>query len=177
MNWSDLITVGRIARPQGNRGQVIVAPDTDFAAARFQPGASLQILRDDRIESLTVVESREHSGRWVIGFEGIGSINDAETLRGLELRIPAEELQPLGAGAFYLHDLAGLRVETTAGALVGTVDHVQFAAGVALLVVAGDHGEVLVPLVDPICQRVDIAAGVIVIDPPSGLVEANERQQ
>jgi 16S rRNA processing protein RimM len=75
-----------------------------------------------------------------------------------------------------VHDLAGLRVETAAGMVVGTVDHVQFAAGVPLLIVAGTHGEVLVPFVERICQRVDVANGVIVIDPPEGLLEANDRQ-
>jgi 16S rRNA processing protein RimM len=175
--WDAMVLVGRIARPQGNRGEVVVAPETDFGAQRFQPGASLQIFRDERIQTLTVVESREHSGRWVVGFEGLASINDAETLRGLELRIPAEALQPLEAGTFYVHDLAGLRVETTTGVVVGRVDHVQFAAGTPLLVVEGAHGEVLVPFVDRICQRVDLAGGLIVIDPPEGLVEANERQK
>src|SRR5436309_758939 len=135
--WSTLILVGRVARPQGNRGEVIVASETDFGARRFAPGASLQMLRDGRIQTVTVRESREHSGRWVVGFDGFTSINDAETLRGLELRIPAEALQPLEAGAFYVHDLAGLRVETTSGVSVGRVDHVQFAAGTPLLVVEG----------------------------------------
>jgi len=170
-----MFLVGRIARPQGNRGEVVVTPETDFGAQRFQPGAPLQICRDGVIQTLTVTESREHSGRWVVGFEGFGSINDAETLRGLELRIPAASLQPLEAGTFYVHDLAGLRVETIAGTVVGRVDHVQFAAGTPLLVVAGARGEVLVPFVDRICRKVDVEGGVIVIDPPAGLVEANER--
>ena len=169
-----MILVGRVARPQGHRGQVVVAPETDFGAQRFQPGASLQILRDGRIETLRVAESREHHGRWVIGFEELASIPDAERLRGCELRIPAEALLPLEAGSFYVHDLVGLRVETTAGAIVGRVDHVLFAAATPLLVIEGPRGEVLVPFVDRICQRVDLAAGLIVIDPPTGLVEANE---
>ena len=172
-----LFLVGRVARPQGNRGEVVVTPETDFGAQRFQPGASVWVLRDGLVQALRVTESREHAGRWVVGFEGIGSISDAERLRGLELRIPAEALQPLAAGTFYVHDLAGLRVETTAGAVVGNVDHVQFAAGTPLLVISGERGEVLVPLVEPICQRVDLEGGVIVIDPPVGLVEANERQK
>ena len=169
-----MILVGRVARPQGHRGQVVVAPETDFGAQRFQPGASLQILRDGRIETLRVAESREHQGRWVVGFEDVASIPDAERLRGCELRIPPEALLPLEAGSFYVHDLAGLRVETTAGAIVGRVNHVLFAAATPLLVIDGPRGEVLVPFVDRICQRIDLAAGLIVIDPPAGLVEANE---
>jgi len=175
--WDDMVLVGRIARPQGNRGEVVVTPATDFGESRFQPGAVLQTFRHGRIDALTVVESREHSGRWVIGFEGITSINDAETLRNLELRIPAEALQTLEAGTFYVHDLAGLRVETTAGVTIGTVTDVQFGGNAPLLVIDGPHGEVLVPFVDRICQRVDVEGGMILIDPPAGLVEANAKQK
>jgi 16S rRNA processing protein RimM len=172
--WEAMILVGRIARPQGNRGEVVVAPETDFGAQRFESGAVLQILRGAKIETLTVKGSREHQGRWVVGFEGIDSIDEAEELRGLELRIPPEALLPLEAGTYYVHDLAGLRVETTTGAVVGRVDHVLFA-GTPLLVVEGARGEVLVPFVAAICRSVDLAAGLIVIDAPSGLLEANAR--
>jgi 16S rRNA processing protein RimM len=44
------------------------------------------------------------------------------------------------------------------------------------LVIDGDGGEVLVPLVAPICTEIDAAGKRIVIDPPDGLLEANARE-
>jgi len=64
-------------------------------------------------------------------------------------------------------------VETTDGRLVGRVDRVDLATGTPILVVAGATSEVLVPLAEAICRRVDVPARLIVIDPPPGLLELN----
>jgi ribosomal 30S subunit maturation factor RimM len=47
-------------------------------------------------------------------------------------------------------------------------------AGTPLLVVGAEPDEVLIPLAQTICPRVDVQARVIVIDPPEGLIELNE---
>ena len=36
--WDDMVLVGRIARPHGLRGQVVVNPETDFVEERFAGG-------------------------------------------------------------------------------------------------------------------------------------------
>jgi 16S rRNA processing protein RimM len=170
-----MVTVGRIIRPHGNRGHVVVHPESDFAEERFRVGEVLCVQRPDSPDepgTLTVTASRHHDGRWVVGFEGVSSIDDAETLRGFELRIPEEELRALGPNAFYVHHLVGCEVRTVAGERVGVVDRVDLATGVPVLVVSG-RGEVLVPFVDAICRRVDPAARMIEIDPPDGLIALN----
>ena len=174
--------IGRVIRPHGNRGHVVVAPETDFGAERFAVGAQAHTRRGDRMEVLTVAASREHAGRWIVGFEGVCSINDAETLRGCDLRIPADDLHVLADGSYYLHDLAGCQVRTVAGEWVGVVARVDLLAGLSMLVVVqpgeDDHpkrDEVLVPFSDAILRRVDIGEKVIEIDPPEGLVELNRR--
>ena len=170
--WSDAVLVGRIVRPQGNRGEVVVAPETDFGSTRFAAGARFATRIDGRPRTLEVVQSREHQGRWVIGFSGVSSIDEAEALRGAELRIAPDAITPLPEGSFYVHDLIGCRVETPAGQTVGRVARVDMA-GTPLLVVGEEPDEVLVPLAEPICRRVDVQARVIVIDPPEGLIELN----
>lgn len=173
LQWTAMITVGRVVRPHGNRGQVVVAPETDFGRERFGVGATLYLERGGKVEPAQVTSARERHGRWIVGFDGVMTIADAEALRGLELRIPPGQLRALGPGAYYVHDLVGARVETSAGARVGTVTRVDFGAGTPLLAVAGSSGEQLVPLAEDICKRVDITAGVVVIDPPGGLLELN----
>ena len=171
--WDSMVTVGRIVRPHGNRGQVVVAPDTDFGSERFKPGATLAVLRDGNLTTLEVTAGREHDGRWVVGFAGVGTIDAAETLRGVELRIPAEAVRPVEAGAFYVHDLVGCRVTTVDGQIVGIVDHVKLDAGTPLLGVASSKGEVLIPLAEDICREIDVAGKSIVIDAPEGLIDLN----
>jgi ribosomal 30S subunit maturation factor RimM len=79
-----------------------------------------------------VTSSREFRGRWVVTLDGVTTMNDAETLRGLELRVPADALQVLGPDAHYVHDLEGCAVVTTAGEEVGRVTRVQFGSGAPL---------------------------------------------
>ncbi|HYN05787.1 MAG TPA: ribosome maturation factor RimM [Vicinamibacterales bacterium] len=171
--WESMVTVGRVVRPHGNRGHVVVAPDTDFGHERFRPGAALHVLRDGHAAPLDVIAGREQDGRWIVGFAGVTTIDAAEALRGQELRIPADALQPTAPGAFYVHDLIGCRVTTAAGQLVGTVERVQLDAGTPLLAVRSATGEVLVPLAEDICREVDVTGKRIVIDAPDGLIDLN----
>jgi 16S rRNA processing protein RimM len=168
----DFVTVGRVVRPHGNRGEVVVASETDFGERRFRAGSALRVRGRDL--ALTVLSSREYDGRWIVWFEGITSIDAAESLRGAELTIESHELGALARGGYYVHDLVGCRVEIPAGKTVGQVRDVQFGTGVPLLVVDGQKAEVLVPFTEAICRRVDLVAGVIVIEPPDGLLELNE---
>ena len=170
-----MATVGRVIRPQHNRGQVLVVSDTDFAEERFAAGSVLYVRREESVVPLTVTGSREHDGRWVVAFDGVGSITEAEMLRGLELRVPAESLRPLPSGAYYTHDLVGCDVRTVAGEHVGVIERVDLG-GVPMLVVTGPLGEVLVPFTDAFCRRVDVRGRSVEIDPPAGVVDLNARK-
>ena len=174
-DWPSLVTVGRIVRPHGIKGQVVIAPETDFGSSRFEVGATLMAFVGGTVRTFVVVSSRERDGRWVVGFDGVATMNDAEALRNVELRVAPEALSPLTPGRFYVHDLTGCEVVTVAGATIGRVDRVELGTGTPVLVVQGTRGEVLVPLAETICTRVDVAAKVIEIDPPEGLIELNAR--
>ena len=174
LKWDEMAVVGRIARAHGIRGQVIVNPETDFPDERFQPGAELFITRDGRVDTLTVTTARFHRERPVIGIAGVETMNDAEALAGQELRVPVDRLAALPPGTFYRHDLIGCQVETRDGRAVGLVRDVEGTLTGSRLVVDGTSGEVLIPLVSPICPLIDPAAKRIVIDPPDGLIEANQ---
>jgi 16S rRNA processing protein RimM len=176
MQWADMALVGWIARAHGIRGQVIVNPETDFPEERFQPGAELFVQRGGTVETLTVTTARFHRGRPVIGIAGVDTMNDAQTLAGQELRVPIERLAALPDGTFYRHDLIGCRVETRDGRPVGVVRDVEGTLTGSRLVIDGHGGEVLVPLVAPICTEIDAAGKRIVIDPPDGLLAANARE-
>jgi len=171
-----MVTVGRVVRPHGNRGHVVVAPETDFAEDRFRVAETLYALREGAIVSLTIDASRPQAGRWVLGFGGCKTIDEAETLRDVELRVSGEALRPLDPGAYYVHDLLGCVVRTVEGGHVGTVERVDLGSGVPMLVVSGE-GEVLVPFAGTICRRIDPVARVIEIDPPDGLVELNRTRK
>jgi 16S rRNA processing protein RimM len=172
----DWVTVGIIVRPHGHRGAVMVVPQTDFAAERFRPGAELYWRRDDKDSIVRVTDSREYKGRWVITLDSVASMNEAELLRGVELRVPTGKRHALNEREYYVHDLEGCAVVTPAGETVGTVTGIQFGSGAPLLSIVDERGEVLVPMVEGICREIDLAGKRIVVDPPAGLIELNRRK-
>ena len=168
------LVVGRVGRPHGLRGEVIVEVRTDDPAQRFVAGASLDADPPER-GPLTVAAVRWHSGRLLVRFAGCEDRSAAEALRGTVLAIDSDRLSPLAdPEEFYDHDLIGLTVITVNGEQVGSVADVLHH-GQDTLVIEGHgsrHGaEILVPFVAPIVPAVDVAGGRLVIDPPPGLLD------
>jgi 16S rRNA processing protein RimM len=170
-----MVLVGRIARPHGVRGQVIVNPETDFVDDRFVSGATMWVRSGQGEEALTITSARVQNGRPVVGFEGFSSIEAVERLAGLELRVPEDALQTLDAGLYYQHQLVGCAVETVGGERIGDVSRVDGGAGGSVLAVRGARGEVLIPFAEHICVEIDVGARRIRVDPPDGLLELNEK--
>ena len=171
--WDSMVLVGRVARAHGNRGRVIVNPESDFVEDRFRPGKAVYVRRGDRVGRLSIRDVRFHRQRPIVAFDEVATMTEAEQLASAELRVPMETLERLPAGVFYHHELTGCRVETVEGAVVGTVRSVEGDGGVQRLVVDSGSAEILVPLVAAICVRIDPVAEVITIDPPEGLLALN----
>ena len=171
--WDEMPVVGRIARAHGNRGEVIVDPETDFPHERFKPGSALQVQRGGATESLAVESVRFHRGRPIVALTGVETMDAAEALAGAELRVDPDALQPLPPGSFYHHDLIGCEVHASSGAKIGRVTGVEGAAAGSRLVVESPSGEILIPLVEGICVNVDVPRKQIVVEPPEGLLELN----
>ena len=168
-----LLLVGRVARAHGNKGQVIVNPETDFAQERFAVGNELVVEQEGRSRTRRITAVRFHDGRPIVGFAGVDTMNDAEALAGAELKMPGTALGALPANTFYRHDLVGCEVQDMAGHAIGRVTGVEGPMEQSRLVVAGAKGELLVPMVEGICVSVDTAARTIIVDPPDGLMDLN----
>jgi 16S rRNA processing protein RimM len=168
---SDLLLVGQVARAHGNKGEVIVNLATDFPAQRFVVGNVLIVEHGGKTVERRIAAVRFQQGRPIVALDGIVTMNDAEALAGADLKVPASALAPLPARTYYRHDLVGCEVKDTAGRVIGRVTDVEGPLEQSRLVVASDRGELLIPMVDEICVKVDPAAKVIVVDPPEGLLE------
>ncbi|HXK12179.1 MAG TPA: ribosome maturation factor RimM [Vicinamibacteria bacterium] len=169
--FRDLVLVGRVVKPHGRRGEVAVQPVSDrpdrFPTLRRafveSPGGEARELR--------VLRCRPHQGRFVLAIDGVSTIDEAETLRGLEVRIEEGELAALPEGSYYHHQLRGLRVEDEAGTAIGVVDDVvETGAEARVLVVHGPEGETLLPFAAGFVTAVDLARGCLVARRPEYLV-------
>lgn len=170
---SDLLLVGRVARAHGNKGQVIVNPETDFPERRFRRGQVLLVGPEHGPVPRAIREVRFQQGRPVVALDGIETMDDAEALAGAGLWVAADTVEPLPENTFYRHDLVGCEVIDRGGGAVGTVTAVEGPMERSNLVVKGPRGEVMIPLAAGIAS-VDVAAKRITVTPPEGLLELNE---
>ena len=168
MAFSDLVLVGRVVKPQGRRGEVAVEVFSDrperFPTLRraYVPGPGGEP-REVRVEG-----AFPHKGRYVLKLEGVDSIDEAERLRGLELRIAEEQLEPLPEGSYYHHQLIGLEVLDGERPL-GRVAELLETGAAPVLVVRGPQGETLLPLAESFVRRVDLAAGRLLVEVPGSV--------
>ena len=162
------VTVGKVGRAHGLRGDLFVDLRTDEPERRFAAGVAFETPRG----RLVVESTRWQGRRMLVRFEQAHDREAAERLRGLELSVdvPAEE-RPDDPEEFYDHQLRGLAAVTSAGERVGVVTEVLHVPSQDLLVVEGDTGEVLVPFVADIVSSVDLAGGRLEIVELPGLLE------
>jgi 16S rRNA processing protein RimM len=151
----------------GVKGELKCLVVTDFPDQRFKRGNRLLLGSEPR-----VVRSARRQGDLVyLRLDGIDDRTAAEALRGQELVVPRTEAVPLPEGQFYWDQVLGLRVEDTAGQLLGTVaDILETGANDVYVVRGGPRGEVLIPAIKDVVRAIDPAAGRMVVDPLPGLL-------
>ncbi len=167
----ELVTIGRIVKPHGIRGEVAVDVLSDVPD-RLAEG--VEVVVDGRPRRISA--SRPHQGRMLVRFEGIGDRTQAETLRNQ--RIEATPVDPDGSDAFFVHELIDLEVvdeqERSLGRVRALID-LPTAAEYDLLEVAREDGSRwLLPAVDDYVEVEELAGGELrlrVVDPPDGLLD------
>lgn len=172
------LAIGQIVGPHGIRGEVKVELMTDFPE-RYRPGAKLylgQQIDDSAAIPVEIATARPHKGRMLVRLAATPDRNAAELLRGRYLLIPEQEAMPLGEHENYLHDLIGLRVETTAGEALGTLVEILFTPANDVYVVRGPEGEVLIPALRDVVLSVDLVAQVMRVALPDGLLAPAEAE-
>lgn len=153
-----MLEVGRIAKAHGIRGEVIVALLTD----RTERVAVGSVLTTAAGRALEVARSRPQPqpDRWIVAFDGVGSREDAEALRG-EL-LYAEPIED--DSVLWIHDLIGSEVVDAGGRPLGHVESVEANPASDLLVL--ESGGLI-----PLRFVVEHAPGRLVVDLPEGLLE------
>lgn len=166
----DPVSVGRIVKPHGIRGEVVVDSWSD-AEGRFATGRTL--LLGERLRAVEIVRCRPHGGRWLVELEGVDDRDAAEALRDRELFVDSSELPELEGSTYWIHDLRGCELVTEDGERVGTVRDVvgEPRVGQQWLEVERPSGTLLVPTVESWLVEVDLEARRIVMRLPAGFVE------
>lgn len=192
------VLLARILRARGNKGEVAAEILTDFPERLAKLREIFLVAPQGKDEPQCVKLqscwlSQNHRRQIVFHFEGVNSISDAEKLRGFDVLLPLEQRVSLAEGQYFVSDLVGCSVFETpanppivasspcsmaeAPALLGTVRDVQFPGeempGTPILVVDTSQGELLIPLAEDICTKIDPAGRRIDVVLPEGLRQLN----
>ncbi len=168
------VQIGKVIKPHGVRGELVVEPTTDEPKSRFAVGEVLAGTQAGTRQEFTVEASRPHQGRLLVRVEEITDRTAAESLRGMRfMAAPREE-----AEGFYDHELEGMRVIHD-GQGIGEVTGVMHTpAGMTLEVRIDEDAnlssagrDVLIPFKLAIVPEVNIEAREMVVTPPEGLLE------
>ena len=193
---NSFVTVARILRARGNKGEVAAELLTDFPD-RLKSLTEIFLATENKAPRQIALKNfwidRNHPGQGIFHFEGVNTISDAETLRGLDVQIPASQRVSLPAGQYFVTDLIGCAVFeipvarpvlssppcalSEAPTHLGTVRDVYFpgegVAGTPLLAIDSAKGELLLPLAEDICTKIDTVARRIEVVLPEGLRDLN----
>jgi 16S rRNA processing protein RimM len=156
-----LLAIGRVARAHGVRGRVLVAPYDEESVAlghlkRVEIGGrEFEIARAERANL-----------GWLVALRGLADRDEADKLRGQEVKAHRDELPPLGAGEIYAIDLIGYTVVDEQGVARGVVEDLEEAGPQDLLKL---EGGALVPL--SLVKEVVTETRRIVIEAPEGLFD------
>ena len=177
------VTLARILRPYGRRGEVAAEILTDYPE-RLTRLTSAELTGEKQPPRRAAIRScwlsKSRGGQAIFHFDGCDSISDAKRLVGLEVQVPISERVSLPAGTYYVTDLIGCEVfDARSAKKLGEVRRVEFngepAVGTPNLAVAASAGELLIPLATEICTRIDTSARRIEVSPPEGLLDLNPR--
>ena len=168
-----MISVGKILRSQGNRGEVRLK-FYDNSLVELSALGTLFIGKEGELREFELEFFTPRGKFFQVKLAGVNSLSQADSLTGLEVFVPQESLKPSEAGRYYLFELKGCSVLSLKGEVIGKVVDVLSVPANDLLVIDREGKEILVPLHESICRQVDLAKKEIRIDPPAGLLDLNE---
>ncbi len=165
--------LGRIVKIHGIRGEVQVYSYSDVEYFVDYKDLFVQGKYGDKVPQ-RVLKARVKKGQSVIlALEGVVDRTQAGSFVGKEIFLDRAKLSPLAEGEYYWHEIEGLSVVSAEGEELGILSDVLATGAHDVYVVKGDKGEILVPAVEQMVKRIDLEKGVMVVDLPPGLVEAN----
>ena len=168
-----LISLGKITKNQGNKGEVRVAPYSDDLR-RFELLDEVILVSPDQSEEIkkVVEDTWLHKNFVILKLEDINDIGEALKYRNYEIKIEQEELLPLAEDEFYVDDLIDSTVllpdDRELGKVINVIDS---SGGTDILVVKSNKKEYMIPMSKEYIKKIDIKAKKILIEPVNGILD------
>jgi 16S rRNA processing protein RimM len=166
----ELLRLGVVTGTQGLRGEIkLRGEDPDFSVLLEHDELYLQPA-GGAPRACRILRRSSVRGNLVVKLTGLDSVEAVQGLVGAAVLVDLKRLPTLPQGAYYWHQLRGLRAVDKRDGELGTLDKLFTTAAHDIYVINGRYGEVLIPAVAQFITEIDLAAGQILFDLPEGLV-------
>ena len=167
------LKVGKIVNTHSLKGEIKVISSTDFEEERFKKGSKLLITRGNQLIREVVVQSyRNHKNFLLVKFEGIDSVEEAEKLKNLQIKIDSDEVGELEENEFYFHEIIGCQVFDENDRNLGEIIDILTPGANDVWVIKGENGkEILIPYIEDVVKKIDITSKKVNIEVMEGLID------
>ena len=167
------LKVGKIVNTHSLKGEVKVISSTDFEEERFKKGSKLLITRGNQLIREVVVQSyRNHKNFLLVKFEVIDSVEEAEKLKNLQIKIDSDEVGELEENEFYFHQIIGCEVFDENDKNLGEIIDILTPGANDVWVIKGENGkEILIPYIEDVVKKIDITSKKVNIEVMEGLID------
>ena len=167
------LKVGKIVNTHSLKGEVKVISSTDFEEQRFEKGTELLITRGNQVVKEVTVESyRTHKNNLLVKFVGIDSIEEAEKLKNLQIKIDSENIGELEENEYYFHEIIGCEVFDENGKSLGEISEILTPGANDVWVIKSQNGkEILIPYIGDVVKKIDVENKKIDIEVMEGLID------
>ena len=163
MDW---IPVGRVTRTHGLKGELKFFPADQ---------GDLVVQNDQQIRlgetTFKIKSVRGAKAPFIVKFEGVDSIEAAQSLSGQEVLVAKEDFESLPEGEYYRFEIEGLKAFDDIGKYYGVIEEIIATGSNDVYVVRGDGKEWLVPMIDSVVQNIDLEEGKLIFHCVEGLFE------
>lgn len=167
----EYLEIGQIVNTTGLKGFVKIMPFTDDIT-RFDKLKSLYLVKGKDLLEKEIQEVRYHKNMVILKLKGIDTVEQAETLRGLYLKIQRKDAVKLPKDSYFVVDLLGLDVYSIQGQHLGKVEDIFPTGSNDVYVIRNKEGkQILIPAIKSVIKNIDIQNKKIEVDLIKGLVE------
>jgi len=172
------LVLGEILRPHGIRGELKMRVFTDYPERLIKDVKTIYLGSDPKnpdADAYRITAARFHKEYLLLRLKEIPTRNDAELLRGKLVMIDIDNAVPLADGEYYMHELIGLQVQTSAGDILGIIkDVLETGANDVYIVKSRQYGDLLLPAHDETIANIDFDAEMVTMDLPDGIIPSKE---
>ncbi|MFQ3038298.1 ribosome maturation factor RimM [Neisseria cinerea] len=157
------VAMGYIKGVFGIKGWLKIAANTEYSDSLLDY-PEWQLVKDGKTVSVTLEAGKVVNGELQVKFEGIDDRDSAFSLRGYTIEIPREAFAPTEEGEYYWADLVGMTVVNKDHTVLGKVSNLMETGANDVLMIDGEHGQILIPFVSQYIETVDTGSKTITAD-------------